>query len=115
MEHTPVATTQAGDKTLAILVHIGSIFFSWLAPLVVYLIKKGSGDEFATANAREALNFQITVAIGFVISIILSFVLIGIFLIWILVLANLILCIIAAVNASNGVVYRYPLTLRLVG
>lgn len=115
MEHTPVATTQTGDKTLAILVHIGAIFFSWLAPLIVYLIKKGSGDEFTTANAREALNFQITLVIAYVVCFILSFVLIGIFLLWIVVLANLILCILAAVKASNGETYRYPMTLRLVG
>ena len=85
------------------------------APLIVYLIKKGSGDEFTTANAREALNFQITLVIAYVVCFILSFVLIGIFLLWIVILANLILCILAAVKASNGETYRYPMTIRLVG
>jgi len=114
MEQAPVANTQNSDKTLAILVHIGAIFFSWLAPLILYLVKKGSGDEFTTANAREALNFQITVLIAYVGCFILSFVLIGLFLFWVVMLANLILCIMAAVKASNGETYRYPMTLRLV-
>jgi len=114
MEQAPIVTTQTGDKTLAILVHIGAIFFSWLAPLIVYLVKKGTGDEFTTANAREALNFQITMVIAYVACFILTFVLIGILLFWIVILANLVLCILAAVKASNGEVYRYPLTLRLV-
>jgi len=115
MEQAPIVTTQTSDKTLAILVHIGAIFFSWLAPLIVYLVKKGTGDEFTTANAREALNFQITMVIAYVACFILTFVLIGILLFWIVILANLVLCILAAVKASNGEVYRYPLTLRLVG
>ena len=114
MEQAPIVTTQTSDKTLAILVHIGAIFFSWLAPLIVYLVKKGTGDEFTTANAREALNFQITMVIAYVACFILTFVLIGILLFWIVILANLVLCILAAVKASNGEVYRYPLTLRLV-
>ncbi len=106
----PTVTT---DRTFAILSHVLSLFFSWVAPLVIYLIKKDS-DQFAADNAKEALNFQITLCIGYFICFILTFILIGIFLLWILVMANLILCIMAAVKASNGITYRYPLTLRLI-
>jgi len=102
------------DKTLAVMVHVLSIFFSWVGPLVIYLIKKGDADTFAADNAREALNFQITICILYLVCAVLAFVLIGFFLLWIVMLSNLICCIIAAVKASNGVVYKYPLTLRLV-
>lgn len=114
LEKTPTVTAQAGDKTLATLVHIGGLFFSWVAPLILYLVKKGEGDEYTTAHAREALNFQITVVIAYFGCFILSFVLIGLFLFWVVMLGNLILCILAAVKASNGEPYRYPLTIRLV-
>jgi uncharacterized protein len=114
LEKAPNVPAQSGDKTLAILVHIGGLFFSWLAPLILYLIKKGEGDEYTTAHAREALNFQITVLIAYVGCFILSFVLIGLFLFWVVMLGNLILCIVAAVKTSNGEQYRYPLTIRLV-
>jgi uncharacterized protein len=105
---------QPTDKTLGILVHILGIFFGWLAPLVIYLVKKGEGDTFTIDNAKEALNFQITVFILVIGCMILSFILIGAFLIWIVILSNFILSIVAAVKTSNGVAYRYPMTLRLI-
>ena len=38
----------------------------------------------------------------------------GLFMFWIVALANLVCSIVAAVKASNGITYRYPLTMRLV-
>ncbi len=103
------------DRTFAILAHVGGLFFSWVAPLIIYLIKKSEPDAaFDTDQAKEALNFQITLVIAYFVCGLLIFVFIGIFLIWIVMLANLVLSIIAAINASNGVAYRYPLTLRLI-
>jgi uncharacterized Tic20 family protein len=103
------------DRTLAILVHIGGLFTSWIAPLILFLIKKSEpGATFVTDQSREALNFQITVLIAYFACFILSFVLIGLLLFWVVALANLVLCVMAAIKASNGVAYRYPLTLRLI-
>lgn len=102
-------------KTMAILAHIGGLFTSWLAPLIIFLVNKSDPTEaFATDSAREALNFQITVFIAYVVSFFLSFILIGLFMFWIVMLANLILSIVAAVKTSNGSAYRYPLTLRFI-
>jgi uncharacterized Tic20 family protein len=114
METVTGGTEKNGDKTLGILVHIGGIFFSWLAPLVLFLVKKDSGDQFTIDNAREALNFQITVLIMYIGCFILSFILIGLFLFWVVMLGNLILSIMAAVKASDGLVYQYPMTIRLI-
>ena len=112
---TTPAANQNLNKTWPILAHLGGLFTSWLVPLVIFLIKKSDPNEaFATDQAREALNFQITVFIAGLVCAILMFVLIGIFLIWILMLVNLVFCIIAAVKCSNGVAYRYPLTIRLI-
>lgn len=108
------------DKTWGILAHLSPIvgwfipyFGNIIAPLVIWLIKKDT-DPFAEACAKEALNFQISLSIyGFVVFL-LCFIVIGIFLIPVLFVAAIVLMIIAAVKASNGEVYRYPLTLRLI-
>lgn len=113
MDNTQPGYTPKQDTTIGILSHLGGLFTSWIAPLIIYLIKKDDADTFSKQNASEALNFQITLIIWYFICFILSFVLIGLFLFWIVALANLILSIVAAVKASNGIVYRYPLTLRL--
>lgn len=103
------------DRTFAILAHIGGLFLSWVGPLILYLIKKSEPNaEFDTEHAKEALNFQITLIIAYMVCGILMIVVIGFFLIWLVMLANLVLSIIAAVKASNGEIYRYPLTLRLI-
>jgi uncharacterized Tic20 family protein len=114
MDNTVLSSTYRGDKTTAILVHIGSIFFSWLAPLIIYLVKKDDPDRFTVDHAREALNFQLTLLVAYIGCFILSFVLIGLFLFWVVMLGNLVLCIIAAVKASNGLDYRYPMTIRFI-
>jgi uncharacterized Tic20 family protein len=71
-------------------------------------------SEFVAANAKEALNFHISVYLYILCCIPLAFILIGVPLMVIIGLSSLILAIIAAVNASKGSCYHYPLTLRLV-
>ena len=113
----PINSTIADgqDKTFAIFAHLGGLFTSWLAPLIIYLIKKDDPNfSFATDQAKEALNYQITLFFVYIICFILFFVLIGIFLLWIVVVTNLIFCIIASVKSSNGIAYRYPINLRLI-
>jgi len=65
-------------------------------------------------QAKESLNFQITVFLLGVIFLVLALVLIGFALLWILGVVNLVLVIIAAVQVSDGKPYRYPFCLRLV-
>ena len=102
------------DKTIAILTHISGIFFSFVVPLVVWLISKDT-KPWLTAESKEALNFQLTMLIGYLIAGVLTPFLIGIFIypvVWILTLA---FCIVAAVKTSQGgPAYVYPLTIRLI-
>ncbi|MDM0053833.1 DUF4870 domain-containing protein [Variovorax sp. J22R115] len=116
MTQTAAATPEVTQsKTLAILAHLGGLFTSWLAPLIIYLISKSDPSaQFTSANAKESLNFQLTVIGYYILCFILSFIVIGIFLFWIVMLANLVLCIVASVKASNGTPFRYPLTIRLI-
>jgi len=82
-------------------------------PLIVYLAMKGE-SEFVATNAKEALNFHLSVLIYCLCCIPLMVVLIGIPLLILIGLGSLVLAIIAAIKASDGGCYRYPLTLRLI-
>lgn len=111
----PPAGAAQEDRTLALLTHVSGIILSFIVPLVIWLTNKDKpGKTWLTDQAKEALNFQITIAIAWVIAIVLSALLIGFLLYPVIWIANLIFCILAAMKANEGVAYRYPLTLRLV-
>ncbi len=101
------------NKLLAILANLGGVFFGFIPALVVFLIKKDE-PSWVLDSAREALNWQITVMIAAMVCVVLMFVLIGIVLFWILMVANLVFSILATVKASEQQAYRYPLSLRLI-
>ena len=112
-ETQPDYTPTSDEKTLAVLSHILTLIAPILAPLIIYLIKKDE-SKFVAFHARESLNFQITIFLAFIVCFILVFVIIGIFLLWALGIISLILVIIATVRASEGKLYKYPFSLRLI-
>lgn len=99
-------------RTLAILLWAGTIFFTFIPALVLYLARKD--DEFLLAHATEALNWAITVLIGYAIAWVLLIVLIGALFFPLIWLVNLVFCILGAVAASRGTPYALPFCLRLV-
>ncbi|MBN3039505.1 MAG: DUF4870 domain-containing protein [Candidatus Omnitrophica bacterium] len=101
------------DKTLAMLCHLLGIFTGFIGALVIWLIKKDSSPEIDSAG-KEALNFQITVAIAWVAAAILSFAVIGVFLYPVIAVGNLVFCIIASVKTNAGEDYKYPVCIRLI-
>ena len=84
-----------------------------LAPLIIWLTRRNT-SAYVEMEAREALNFNISVALGWIVCGLLVFALIGIPLGAALFLYWLVMAVIAAVKASEGVGYRYPFSLRLV-
>jgi uncharacterized Tic20 family protein len=110
----PTALPSGNHKIWSILSHLSALIgVGFLLPLVVYLAMKND-SEYVRENAKEALNFHLSLLIYAIACIPLIFVVIGIPLLIVLGLASLILGIVAAVKASDGGCYRYPLTLRLV-
>ncbi len=101
------------DRNFAMLAHLLGIFTSFVGALIIWLVKKDD-SAFVAKEGAEALNFQITLTLAWIVASMLALILIGFLMFPVLVLANLILCILAAVSASKGKPYRYPLTLRLV-
>ena len=84
-----------------------------IGPLVVWLVKK-EDDPFIDEQGREAVNFQLTMLLAVIISIVLCFVIIGFFILPIVVLMMIIFPIIAAIKANDGEHYRYPVTFRVL-
>jgi uncharacterized Tic20 family protein len=84
-----------------------------VGPLVVWLIKR-EDHPFIDDQGKEALNFQITMFIAIIISALLVFVIIGIFLLPILGLLDVVFVIVAGINANTGQSYRYPFNIRFI-
>ncbi len=113
------ALTAAGpsddDLNMAMLAHLLAIVLGFLGPLVIWLMNKDKSDkDFVNDQAKEALNFQITLLIGYAVSFVLSFIVIGVFLMLILMLVSLVLSILAGLAAKKGEAYRYPFAVRLI-
>ncbi|MGB1465608.1 MAG: DUF4870 domain-containing protein [Alcanivorax nanhaiticus] len=88
-------------------------FGNLIGPLIMWLVKKDE-SAFVDDQGKEAVNFNITMAIAGFVCILLMFVFIGAILLPILGIFWLVVTIIAGLKANEGVAYRYPLTLRLI-
>lgn len=115
MSQDLVASPPSKDEcNLAMLAHLLGIFTSVVGALIVWLVKKDDASRYVADEAAEAPNFQITIALGWIITIMLKVILVGFLLVPVLLLFNLVFCTLAAVAASKGSGYRYPINLRLV-
>ncbi len=111
---TPLPPPTGNEKIWTILSHLSSLIgVGILLPLVVYLAMKGD-SKYVAANAKEALNFHLSMLIYCLCCIPLIFVVVGIPLLIVIGIGSLILGIVAAVKASDGGCYHYPMTIRLV-
>jgi uncharacterized protein len=133
----PAASTapQSSTRGWEVMCHLSSVigmlgylgmvpFGNIAAPLVVWLLKRD--DSLGVdAHGKESLNFHISWTLYWVVALAvagaLCFVLIGFLLLPVVFVAGLfgwfvmlILTLIASVKASNGELYRYPLTIRFL-
>ena len=91
------------------IIPLGSI----LGPLVIWSIKKEqypSIDE----HGKEALNFQISLAIYMIVSAILILIVVGVFLLIALYIFRLVMIIMASIKANNGEEFKYPLSIQFI-
>lgn len=91
----------------------------FIGPLVIWLMKKDT-MPFVADQAKEALNFNITVSGIFVILLVFTIFTLGLGalltvpVMLVVGIGALVLIVMAAIKANEGVAYRYPLTLRLI-
>lgn len=109
----PTGTPTKDECNLAMLSHLLGIFTGFIGALIIWLIKKDM-PGFVAEQSKEALNFQITIAIAMVACLMLKIILIGILLAPLVFIANFIFSILGAVSASKGNAYRYPVAIRLI-
>ena len=101
------------EKLWSTLIHIGGILFSFLAPLIGYLVLKDRGP-FIRAHSATALNFQITLLIAYAVGVVTSWLLIGILVMFAAWAASIVFGIIAAIAANKGEYYVYPVAIKFV-
>jgi uncharacterized protein len=113
------AVVDQSARTTAMAAHLSTFaglivpFGSVIGPLAVWLTRRDR-DPFIDQAGREALNFGITIALYGSLLLVAALLLVGIPLLMVGVVAWVVLAAVAAVKASQGQAYRYPLTLRLV-
>jgi uncharacterized Tic20 family protein len=108
-----MASYADGNTTLAALAHASTLVASFFGP-ILFLLLSDDDDELVRENAKNAINFQITIFIYLLIAGILVFLIIGLFLLPLIFVLDLILVIIATVKANNNEIYKYPLTPDIV-
>jgi uncharacterized protein len=112
-------TVPKPDRTWDVLCHVSALagfiipLGNIIGPLIIWLIKKQELPS-VDAHGKESLNFQISVSIYMLVSVVLMLVLIGFLLMIVVAIGAIVLIIIASVKAGNGEFYRYPLTIRFI-
>ena len=105
----------AEDRQMGLFSHIGGGFFGFLVPVII-MATKGNESQFVKDQSTEALNFQLTMLIGYAIATVLAIVTCGIgavlfFVPWIL---GMVFGVIGGMAANKGEWYRYPFNIRMV-
>ncbi len=107
------------EKLWAMVAHLLGLvghtipFGNVIGPLVVWLIKRGD-MPFVNDQGKEAVNFQISFSIYFMIAFALWAIVIGMIIVPIVYIAWLVMMIMAAIKSNEGVAYRYPLAIRII-
>jgi len=101
------AEISSDDRMWALLAHLSIFVFGIFGPLIIWLVKKDD-SPFVEDQAKEALNFQLSVLIA---GVVLAITCVGPFIVWV---GSIVYAILAAIEANKGVYYRYPYTFRMI-
>lgn len=109
------------EKNWSLIAHLSPLagyvvpvpFFNIIAPAIVWFLKKET-LPMVDNQAKEAINFQITLFLAFLVCLPLVFVFIGIILLPLLIVYGIVMSVLAAKASQEGRLYRYPYTIRLI-
>ena len=104
-------------KTMGMLAHLLVIFTGFIGPLIIWLTKKDK-SPFVNQQGKEALNWAITILIGFVGCMVIGFipfVNLVVCLLWpAVVVCNIVFGILSTIKVNSGQPYRYPVCIRII-
>ncbi len=108
------AELTSDEKMMGMLAHLLGIL-GFVGPLIIWLIKKDE-SKFIDDQGKEALNFQLTLLIGWVAASFIAVITCGIGSLLYLPLAviMIVFSVIGGLKAKEGEAYRYPMTIRMV-
>ena len=109
----PQPLSPADEKLWSTLIHVGGIFFHFLPALIGYLVLKDRGP-FIRDHTRTALNFQLTVLLGYVVGAFTVWILVGFVIVAAVAVLNIVFSIVAALAANRGELYRCPVAIRFI-
>ncbi|MEM8781607.1 MAG: DUF4870 domain-containing protein [Planctomycetota bacterium] len=114
-DDTPPAEITDDAKNMAMLAHLLGAILSVLGALIIWIIKKDD-HPFIDQEGKEAVNFQLTIFFGYLLLIPISIITCGFgsFLYLPVFILALVLGIVAALKAKEGVAYKYPFAIRLI-
>ena len=104
------------ERMWGMLAHLSGLIafllggLTFLGPLLVWLVKKDQ-SPFVADQGKEALNFQIAVLI---VSLICTVTCVGLIVLPVIIVGDIVLTVMAGMEANKGVYYRYPYTFRLI-
>jgi uncharacterized protein len=114
-----ISPANKDENTMGIVCHLLGFagmavpFGNVIGPLVLWLIKRGD-SPYLDAMGKEVLNFNISWTIYGLIAAALIFVVVGLLILPVLGIAWIIFVVMGSIKASEGKIYRYPLTIRLI-
>ena len=109
----------SSDRTLAALCHVSTwlnLFapgVGFVIPLVILLVMRDQ-SRFVAENAKESMNFQLSMLIYFLCAIPLFLVFIGVPILFGVMGLGLVCPLIATIRAADGTLSLYPFTIRFV-
>lgn len=109
----PPGEPTSEERTVAMLAHLITFMSSFIGPLVIYLVKKDE-SAFVADQAKEVLNFHLSVLIYAVVGVLSCFILLGFVLLPALGVFVLVVTILGAIRAYEGQPFRYPLCIRFL-
>lgn len=117
-ESQPVASKEQTTWALAahlsgLLPYVGIPFGNIIAPLAIWLMNRDK-MPFVDDQAKEAINFQLTITLYAIISGVLILAIVGFVLLPVVIVFDVVASIIAAIKAQQGIAYRYPMTIRFI-
>jgi uncharacterized Tic20 family protein len=113
-QYQPQPLTPSDERMWSVFAQIGPILLAFIAPLVIWLVLKDR-SRFVDQEAKESLNFQITLVIVHIAAAIITTVTFGIgMIVYLVFVAALVFMILAAVENGKGAPYRYPVNIRFI-